>query len=89
MGIAGRPDMGPYDFSRFERTATAAAISMADELGMPQPKNVSAIKPEEGTQSKCYDSLEGMHKPLGRYIFNNVAFSKYDPLVEKLKRSRL
>jgi ribonucleoside-triphosphate reductase len=42
MGIAGRPDMGPYDFSRLERTATAAAISMADELGMPQPKNTTA-----------------------------------------------
>jgi hypothetical protein len=28
-----------------------------------------------------------MHKPLGRYIFNNVAFSKYDPLVEKLKEA--
>jgi ribonucleoside-triphosphate reductase len=26
-----------------------------------------------------------MHKPLGKYIFNNVAFSKYDPLVEKLR----
>lgn len=26
-----------------------------------------------------------MHKPLGRYIFNNIAFSKYDPLVEKLR----
>lgn len=26
-----------------------------------------------------------MHKPLGKYIFNNVAFSIYDPLVEKLK----
>jgi intein/homing endonuclease len=37
------------------------------------------------TISKCYDSTEGMHKPLGKYIFNNVAFSKYDPLVEKLR----
>lgn len=44
------------------------------------------IKPE-GTQSKCYDSLEGMHKPLGRYILNNVAFSKYDPLVSILKEA--
>ena len=26
-----------------------------------------------------------MHKPLGKYILNNVAFSKYDPLVEKLR----
>lgn len=31
------------------------------------------------------DTPEGKHKPLGKYIFNNVQFSKYDPLVEKLK----
>jgi len=84
MGIAGRPDMQPYDYRRLERVITGGAYSMAAELGLPQPKNVTSIKPE-GTQSKCYDSLAGMHKPLGKYIFNNVAFSKYDPLVEKLK----
>jgi len=28
-----------------------------------------------------------MHKPLGRYILNNVAFSKYDPLVAILKEA--
>lgn len=26
-----------------------------------------------------------MHKPLGKYILNNIAFSKYDPLVETLR----
>jgi ribonucleoside-triphosphate reductase len=26
-----------------------------------------------------------MHKPLGKYIFNNIAFSRYDPLVETLR----
>lgn len=26
-----------------------------------------------------------MHKPLGKYILNNVAFSKYDPLIETLR----
>lgn len=84
MGIAARPDMGDYDYRRLERSITSAAYSMAKELSMPYPKNVTSIKPE-GTQSKCYDSTEGMHKPLGRYIFNNIAFSKYDPLVEKLR----
>lgn len=84
MGIAGRPDMQPYDYRRLERIVTGAAYSMAEELGLPPPKNVTSIKPE-GTQSKCYDSLEGMHKPLGKYVFNNVAFSRFDPLVEKLK----
>ena len=84
MGNAGRLDMKAYEYRRLERVITAAAYSMAKELGTPYPKNVTAIKPE-GTQSKCYDSLEGMHKPLGKYILNNVAFSKYDPLVEKLR----
>jgi ribonucleoside-triphosphate reductase len=84
MGIAGRPDLKAYDYRRLERVVTAAAYAMANELDLPYPKNITAIKPE-GTQSKCYDSLEGMHKPLGRYIFNNVAFSKYDPLVSKLR----
>lgn len=84
MGVAGRPDMHAYDYRRLERVATSAATQMADELNLPHPKNVTSIKPE-GTQSKCYDSLEGMHKPLGRYIFNNIAFSKYDPLIEILR----
>ena len=84
MGVAGRLDMKAYDYRRLERVITNAAYSMASDLDLPYPKNITSIKPE-GTQSKCYDSLEGMHKPLGKYIFNNVAFSKYDPLIEKLK----
>ena len=27
------------------------------------------------------DTTEGVHKPLGKYIFNSVNFGKYDPLV--------
>jgi len=84
MGVAGRTDMKAYDYRRLERTITTAAYSMAKDLGLQYPKNVTSIKPE-GTQSKCYDSLEGMHKPLGKYILNNVAFSKYDLLVDKLR----
>jgi ribonucleoside-triphosphate reductase len=30
------------------------------------------------------DTTEGVHKPLGKFIFNNVRFSKHDPYVEKL-----
>lgn len=86
MGTAGRTDMHSYEYRKLERYISAAAYSMAEELGLPMPKNVTSIKPE-GTQSKCYDSLEGMHKPLGRYILNNVAFSKYDPLVEILRKA--
>jgi ribonucleoside-triphosphate reductase len=84
MGIAMRPDMQPYDYARLERTIIHAGYSMADELGTPYPKNITAQKPE-GTISKCYDSTEGMHKPLGKYIFNNIAFSVYDPLVQILR----
>lgn len=84
MGIAMRPDMQPYDYVRLERAAVHAAYSMADELGTAYPKNITCNKPE-GSISKCYDSTEGMHKPLGKYIFNNIAFSIYDPLVSILK----
>jgi ribonucleoside-triphosphate reductase len=79
-GIAMRPDMKPYDYVELRRTATTAAYSMADELGTPRPKNVTTVKPS-GTLSKVMDASEGMHKPLGRYIFNSVNFSKHDPLV--------
>jgi ribonucleoside-triphosphate reductase len=39
------------------------------------------------TLSKIMDTTEGVHKPLGKYIFNNVQFSKHDPVVEKLKEA--
>lgn len=79
-GIVRRPDLKPYDYAELNRTATAGAYSMADELGLPRPKNVTTVKPS-GTLSKVMDTTEGLHKPLGRYIFNNVNFGKYDPLV--------
>jgi ribonucleoside-triphosphate reductase len=79
-GIVRRPDLGAYDYSELQRTATAGAYSMADELGLPRPKNVTTIKPS-GTLSKVMDTTEGVHKPLGKYIFNNVNFGKHDPLV--------
>ena len=31
------------------------------------------------------DTTEGVHKPLGRYIFNNVVFGRHDPLVDILR----
>lgn len=83
-GIAMRPDMHGYDYEYLKRTATSAAISMADELGLPRPKNVTTIKPS-GSLSKIMDTTEGKHKPLGKYIFNNVQFGKHDPLVDILR----
>jgi ribonucleoside-triphosphate reductase len=79
-----RPDMHGYDYEYLKRTATSAAISMADELGLPRPKNVTTIKPS-GSLSKIMDTTEGKHKPLGKYIFNNVQFGKHDPLVDILR----
>jgi ribonucleoside-triphosphate reductase len=83
-GIVKRPDMTGYDYEYLKRTATAAAVGMADELGLPRPKNITCIKPS-GTLSKIMDTTEGVHKPLGKYIFNNVQFSKFDPVVDKLR----
>jgi len=85
-GIAMRPDMNSYDYEYLKRTATGAAIGMSLELGLPAPKNVTCIKPS-GTLSKIMDTTEGVHKPLGKYIFNNVQFSKHDPVVEKLRQA--
>jgi len=83
-GIVRRPDLLAYDYRELERTATAAAYSMADELGLPHPKNVTTNKPS-GTLAKIMDTTEGMHRPLGRHIFNNVSFHKHDPLVGILR----
>lgn len=85
-GIARREDLGSYDYEELKRIATSSAYSMADELEMPYPKNVTTIKPS-GTLSKIMDTTEGLHKPLGRYIFNNVNFGRYDPILDKLRSS--
>tara|TARA_R110000823_G_scaffold65168_3_gene153008 strand:- start:4270 stop:6222 length:1953 start_codon:yes stop_codon:yes gene_type:complete len=83
-GIATRPDLKAYDYVELERTATAAAYGMADELGTPRPKNVTTVKPS-GTLSKIMDTTEGVHKPLGKYVLNNVVFSKFDLIVPSLR----
>lgn len=57
-GIAKRPDLTEYDYQYLQRTATAAAVGMADELGLPHPKNITTIKPS-GTLSKIMDTTEG------------------------------
>ncbi len=85
-GIAQRDDLGAHDLQMMQREATSAAYSMADELGLQRPKNVTCVKPS-GTLSKIMDTTEGIHKPLGRYIFNNVNFGKHDALVPLLKEA--
>lgn len=79
-GIAARPNLSAYDLRTMRNSAVIGAYGMAEELGLPRPKNVTTIKPS-GTLSKIMDATEGAHKPLGKYIFNNVKMSSHDPLV--------
>lgn len=74
--------MSDYELEQLQREATYAAYQMADELGTERPKNVTTVKPS-GTLSKIMDTTEGVHRPIGRYVFNNITFSKADPLVSK------
>jgi len=83
-GIARRRNLGAYDYKQMQRVTTSAAYRMADELDLPRPKNVTTVKPS-GTLSKIMDTTEGVHKPLGKYIFNNINFSKHDPLISTLR----
>jgi adenosylcobalamin-dependent ribonucleoside-triphosphate reductase len=85
-GIARRKELTAYDYQSLQRTAVSGAYAMARELGTPKPKNITCVKPS-GTLSKIMDTTEGMHKPLGKYIFNNVNFSIHDPLVPKFKEA--
>jgi adenosylcobalamin-dependent ribonucleoside-triphosphate reductase len=75
-----------YAFSDLRSLAREGAASMADELGLPRAKAVTTVKPS-GTLSKIMDTTEGVHKPLGKYVFNNVRFGIHDPLVPILRAS--
>lgn len=82
-GIAQAPWLTDYQIKTMRNAAVAGTYSMADELGLPRPKLVTTLKPE-GTGSKIMDVTEGLHKPLGRYIFNWINFPSTDPLVKLL-----
>lgn len=89
-GIAQTTWLSDYHIRRLRNEAVAGAYSMADELGLPRPKAVTTVKPE-GTRSKITNRedgteiMEGMHRALGRYVFNWINFSASDPLVEALE----
>lgn len=74
----------PDAWTRIRTAARRGADSMADALGLPRSKAVTTVKPS-GTLSKVMDTTEGAHKPLGRYVFNNVRFSKHDPHAKVLQ----
>lgn len=83
-GIACRPDLLHHDYLQIKNSAVHGAYTMADELGLERPKNVTCLKPS-GTLSKAiFNTTEGAHKPKGRYLFNTVGFSKLDPTVNYL-----
>lgn len=89
-GVRARPDLTAYDYRRMRNITVSAAYSMANELNSPLPKNVTCIKPS-GTISKIMGTKEwgevpeGIHLPLGKYIFNNITYSRHDPLVARFK----
>lgn len=66
--------------------AVNAANEMARECGTPVSKNVTTIKPS-GTLSKILECTEGLHKPLGKYVFNNIQFSRHEELVPYLREA--
>ena len=91
-GIAGRTDLKAYDYKVLRGIAIHGAYRMTHELGTPMPKNVTTIKPS-GTLSKIMGNdkwgevSEGIHTPLGKYIFNNISFSKHDDIVPLLRNA--
>lgn len=91
-GITACPDIGAYDYKYFANVAKAAAVQMAQELDQPLPKNVTCVKPS-GTASKVMSTAEwgevpeGIHRPLGRHIFNWITYSTDDPIVEVLREA--
>jgi ribonucleoside-triphosphate reductase len=82
-GVARRPDVTDYDLKTLRNSAVAGAYSMADELEMPRPRNVTCLKPG-GTLPKIMDTTESCYMPVGEFIFNDVNFSRHDPLLQRL-----
>jgi ribonucleoside-triphosphate reductase len=76
----------PKAFRLVRNAAGRGTTTMARELRLPLPKLSTTVKPS-GTLSKIMDTTEGVHKPLGRYIFNNIKFSIHDPIVKQCKKS--
>lgn len=86
-GICQSDHLSDYDLRTLRYTVTAGAYSMADELDLPRPKSVTCIKPS-GTLSKVLRCVEGIHRPIGKHIFNWVGFNQHDPLLSKLEEAR-
>lgn len=86
-GIIAWEHWGNKDaFVQLRAVAVGSVSQMANELGLPPSQNVTTVKPS-GTLSKIMDTTEGIHKPLGQYIFNNIVFSKNDELIPLLREA--
>jgi ribonucleoside-triphosphate reductase len=85
-GIVQRSGLTPDRLAILRSQAREGANSMADELEMPRPAAVTTVKPS-GTVSKVMDCAEGMHRPLGRHIFNHVEFGALSSLPPKLAKA--
>ena len=89
-GIRGRRDLTAYDFKRMRNTAVSAAFGMANELKSPLPKNVTCVKPSRSLSRimgsrEFGDVPEGIHLPLGKYLFHYMSLSCQDPVLDRLK----
>jgi len=80
------PSEAEYWLMAARREAQLAAHDMAQELGTPKAKAVTTVKPS-GSLGKLMDTTEGLHRPIGRYVFNNIAFSRHDPVIAELERA--
>jgi adenosylcobalamin-dependent ribonucleoside-triphosphate reductase len=91
-GIRQASWLTDHQVRRLRNAAVHGAYSMADDLGQPRPKAVTTVTPG-GTISKVMggtdvgEVCEGVHGPLGAYIFNWVNYSVHDPIVDALGRA--
>lgn len=85
MGCAGivmwEHHKSPKHIKVLANHARAAVNSMAKDLNLPISQAVNTTKPD-GTVGKMMDTTEGIHKPLSKYIFNNIMISKSSPLLQ-------
>ena len=80
------PEIAESIFRVLRVAATEGADSMAKELNLPQAKAITTVKPS-GTLGKLMDTTEGLHRPIGRYIFNWIKFDANDPFVTELTQA--
>jgi len=61
----------PKEIKKLRRMAHEGVDLMAMELNLPKSKAVTTVKPD-GTVGKMMDTTEGIHRPLSKYIINNI-----------------